>query len=59
MITIPLLGDKAAPIANLTPMGIALGIMGVGAFAFLVRLIEWRRSEARARHSKQSPTETP
>lgn len=49
IIAMPLFGEKAAPLAKLTPMGIALAMMGVGSIAFVLRWIAWRREEARNR----------
>lgn len=56
IIALPLIGDKAAPLATLTPMTIALVMMGIGAFAFVIRLIAWLRSEAQPRTEQDSPT---
>ncbi len=56
IIALPLLGEKAAPFSKLTPMGIALALVGLGSIAFVARWIAWRRSEAEAQQSTdQSP----
>lgn len=59
IIALPLFGDKAAPLAQMTPMGIALGLTGLGSLAFVARWIAWRRSEARSRQSADADPEEP
>lgn len=46
IITLPLFGEEAAPLSKLTPMGIALALVGVGSIAFVARWIAWRRDKA-------------
>lgn len=46
IISLPIFGEKAAPLSKLTPMSIALALIGVGMVAFTARWIAWRRSEA-------------
>jgi hypothetical protein len=56
IIALPFLGEKAAPFAKLTPMGIALALVGVGTVAFIARWIGWRRSQSDDRKNiDQSP----
>lgn len=59
IIALPLFGDKAPPLAHLTPMRIAVGIMGLGSLAFVARWIAWRRSEDSSRHSTNQDPEVP
>ncbi|MDA0963152.1 MAG: hypothetical protein O2898_09575 [Proteobacteria bacterium] len=47
IIALPLFGEKAAPFAQLTPMGIALALVGIGSIAFVARWVAWRHDEAR------------
>jgi hypothetical protein len=59
IIALPILGDKAAPLSKLTPMSIALALVGVGMVAFIFRWISWRRSEAsKQKHKHESAHET-
>lgn len=46
IISLPILGEKAPPLSQLTPMPIALGIVGIGMIAFIFRFIAWRRGIA-------------
>lgn len=57
IISLPFFGDKAAPIAQLTPMTIALGIVGIGMIAFIARWIAWRRDEARKQETPDHSTD--
>jgi hypothetical protein len=52
IIAIPLIGEKAAALAKIKPMEIALAIMGLGFVAFIIRLIAWRKEEAQDRKKK-------
>lgn len=49
IIAMPVFGERAAPLGQLTPMGIALAMVGVGSVAFIARWIAWRREQASAR----------
>jgi len=51
IVALPFFGDKAAPLSKLTPMGIALTMVGIGCIAFIARWIAWRRSEAQTQQS--------
>lgn len=57
IIAMPLLGEKAAPLAQLTPMDIALAITGLGLLAFIIRFIAWRRDEAQERKNNIASAE--
>lgn len=46
IIALPIFGETAAPLAKLTPMSIALALVGVGMVAFVARWVAWRRGEA-------------
>lgn len=46
LISLPIFGEKAAPILLLTPITIALGLVGVGMIAFIFRWAAWRRKIA-------------
>ena len=52
IIALPIFGEKAAPLAKLTPMSIALALVGVGMVAFIARWVAWRRREAGKEKSK-------
>lgn len=52
IIAIPLIGEKAAALAKIKPMEIALAIMGLGFVGFIIRLIAWRKEEAQDRKKK-------
>ncbi len=57
IIALPLFGEKAAPFAQLTPMGIALALVGMGSIAFVARWVAWRQDEARKRQDGEEPTD--
>jgi hypothetical protein len=57
IVAMPLLGDKATPLAVLTPMNIALTIVGIGSLAFIARWIAWRRNAARPQGSSPDTAE--
>lgn len=57
IIALPLFGEKAAPFAQLTPMGIALALVGMGSIAFVARWVAWRQDEARKRQDDEDPTD--
>lgn len=57
IIAMPLLGDKATPLAVLTPMNMALTIVGIGSLAFIARWIAWRRDAARPKGTSPSTAE--
>jgi hypothetical protein len=57
IIALPLFGEKAAPFAQLTPMGIALALVGMGSIAFVARWVAWRQDEARKRQDGEDPTD--
>jgi len=58
IIAVPLLGEKIAPIAELTPMNIALSIVGIGGLAFVARWVAWRRQQAHAPQDIEIATKT-
>jgi hypothetical protein len=57
IVAMPLLGDKATPLAVLTPMNIALTIVGIGSLAFIARWIAWRRNTARPKGTSLNAAE--
>lgn len=57
IISLPIFGEKAAPISQLTPMTIALGMVGVGMIAFVFRWIAWRRERAENQDSTDPATD--
>lgn len=57
IVAMPLLGDKATPLAVLTPMNIALSIVGIGSLAFIARWIAWRRDAARPQDTSPDTAE--
>jgi hypothetical protein len=55
IIALPLIGDAASPISNLTPMSFALGLVAIGFVGFVVRWIAWRHSRKQDhQHSSHS-----
>lgn len=43
IISLPIFGEKAGALSLLTPMKIALGLIGIGIIAFAFRWLAWRR----------------
>jgi hypothetical protein len=56
IIAMPVFGEKAAPLGQLTPMGIALAMVGAGSIAFIARWIAWRREEANGQQTSDQNT---
>ncbi len=57
IIALPIFGEKAAPIAKLTPMTISLGLVGIGMIAFIARWIAWRRENAQKQENPDHITD--
>lgn len=57
IVALPIFGDKFAPLSQLTPMGIALAIVGVGSIAFFARWIAWRRSQSQPKQTPEAQSE--
>lgn len=53
IVALPFMGDRAAALSHLTPMGVALAFMAIGSVAFILRWIAWQRSKSR----DEMPTE--